>query len=186
MKPLGLRSTHVAAVGVRYNLTILNQYTKGDLLNAKQLRKLITDVLKQMDMYSESALELLMLTAAQESHCGNYIEQLGTGPARGIFQMEPATEKDIWENYLKYKPALAAKVSEFDISPALDDLDLTANLAYQIAIARCHYQRFSERLPSASDLSGLARYWKKYWNTVKGAGTVEEAMSNYNRYALEV
>ena len=41
-----------------------------------QLRELISDVLKAMKMYSEAAVELLMLTAAQETHCGRYIKQV--------------------------------------------------------------------------------------------------------------
>lgn len=54
-------------------------------------------------------VELLLLTCAAESAMGKYIMQVG-GPARGIFQMEPNTEKDIWENWLKYKPQKEAAV----------------------------------------------------------------------------
>lgn len=77
------------------------------MMNKKQLRDLIKRVLVALDLHSESAENLLIGTAAQESALGEYIRQLGNGPALGIFQMEPATFKDIVQNYLQYKPELA-------------------------------------------------------------------------------
>ena len=173
---------HVKEITVNYNYLT----TRGDILSIKanQLRELITEVLTEMGLYSDSARELLMLTAAQESQCGNYIEQI-RGPAKGIFQMEPATEKDIWINFLAFKQDLAAEVGKFDITPALDDLDLEANLAYQIAIARIHYLRDSNPIPPAENIEHLAAYYKRVWNTYKGKATVQEAIDNYHRYALE-
>ncbi len=46
---------------------------------------------------SDKARFLLLCTAAIESNCGYYIKQVD-GPALGIWQMEPATHDDIWEN----------------------------------------------------------------------------------------
>lgn len=64
-------------------------------MDAKQLECLIQTVVAVMRLYSVEAIDLLMLTAAQESHLGKYIQQLGSGPARGIFQMEPKTLQDL-------------------------------------------------------------------------------------------
>jgi hypothetical protein len=147
-------------------------------INKAQLRGLITDVLKEADLYSRSAVELLMLTAAVESKLGTYIEQI-TGPALGIFQMEPNTEGDIWEHYLDYKPGLADIVKGFSGNFINPELDLKANLTYQIIMARIHYLRIPEPLPDADDVEGLARYWKKYYNTHLGKGTVEKAIKSY-------
>lgn len=60
-------------------------------MDKKQLRELVTHVLKKYDLYSADAVELLMLTAATESNLGCYIKQVGGGPALGIFQCEPNT-----------------------------------------------------------------------------------------------
>lgn len=155
-------------------------------MNPGQLRKLITDVLITMDMYSKNAVELLMLTAAQESHCGEYIEQLN-GPALGIFQMEPNTYEDTFSNYLMYKPRLLNKVKDlFVLHDYVDipDLNLRGNLILQIAMARIYYMRFSEQLPDHNNVEAMAQYWKKYWNTPKGKGHVTEAKNNYMRYAV--
>jgi hypothetical protein len=118
-----------------------------------------------------------MLTAATESHLGTYIRQVG-GPARGIFQMEPATEQDIWDNLLFYKPKLATLLYDFDSSA---DNTLEWNLAYQILMARMHYLRVKEPLPKWDDVEGLAAYWKRYYNTPKGKGTIEKAVADYQR-----
>ena len=145
-----------------------------------QLREyVIRPVLKDLCLYSEAAEELLMLTAATESLCGKFIHQVG-GPALGIFQMEPNTHDDIWENFLKYKPALAAKVMRY----GKEARELPGNIYYACAMARVHYLRKPDRLPSADDIDGLAAYWKKHYNTHLGAGDPDEAVSNYQRFAV--
>ena len=42
-------------------------------------------------------------TAAVESRMGTYLRQIG-GPALGIWQVEPATHLDCWDNWLDYRP----------------------------------------------------------------------------------
>lgn len=150
-------------------------------MDSKQLRELITEVLVELDLYSADACELLLLTAAQESHLGHYIQQVGSGPAKGIFQCEPNTEKDIWDNYLKYKPALRIRVGCLMGEADFNNLQLKGNILYQIAMARIHYLRVPTKLPSRMDIPGMAAYWKKYYNTHLGKGTVEEAEHNYRR-----
>ena len=59
-------------------------------LNKNQFQNLIEKVLKEFGMYSESATNLLLGTAAQESRFGTYIKQIN-GPACGVFQIEPLT-----------------------------------------------------------------------------------------------
>lgn len=148
-------------------------------MNIKQLRKLIKTILSDVNMYSESAEELLILTACTESLAGEYVYQVG-GPAKGIFQMEPDTEADIWNNYLRYRPQLASLVKEYKLNKD----DLVFNLAYQIIMARVHYRRIAEPLPKAPDHRGLAVYWKKYYNTPEGKGKVDEALERYKELAL--
>lgn len=149
-----------------------------------QLRQLIREVTMYLGFYSEEAVELLMLTAAVETHCGSYIKQVG-GPALGIFQCEPATEQDIWSNYLCYHGNLESAVLQIMLTAEHDhvDWDLKANLVYQIAMARIHYLRVAERIPPAHDVWALAAYWKQYYNTPKGKGTTNKAFHKYQKYA---
>ncbi len=149
-------------------------------MDKNQLRDLITRTLKEANLHSDSAVELLMLTAAVESKLGYYIRQI-KGPARGIFQMEPATERDLWKNYLEYKDATSDTIKRYDT--AADD-DLEWNLGYAILMARVHYLRVPSKLPAADDIDRLAHYWKAHYNTYLGAGTTKKAIAAYKRYAL--
>ena len=160
-------------------LLTANVFAQEEKVEPNQLRELITEVLVELDLYSADACELLMLTAAQESHLGRYIMQVGNGPARGIFQMEPATEKDIWKNFLKFKPELAKKVGALVGEADWRALQLTGNLLYQIAMARLHYYRRPEALPSRGDIVAMAQYWKDHYNTYLGKGSIAEAIKNY-------
>ena len=152
------------------------------MINQTQLRELIIQpALKELGMYSESAEELLVLTCAVESKLGTYIKQYPTGPAMGIYQMEPATYVDIWKHYLRYNKELFDKVRSqfgcYSSNPERMIYDMRAATVF----ARLHYRRVPKALPAADDIEGLAVYWKLHYNTNKGAGTVEKAVTIYNK-----
>lgn len=159
-----------------------------------QFRRLVQQVLKELEpmiTYSRAAEELLLLTAAQETHLGTYLEQI-KGPAKGVFQMEPKTWRDIEMNFLFNQPDLHVKVEHFYAHCMNYELNATANLAFQIVQARIFYWRipavlpFIRTTPSGDVLLvsvvALAAYWKKYWNTHLGRGTVDQAVQNYGRF----
>lgn len=153
-------------------------------MDSNQFRDEIVDpTLLVLGLYSPGAAELLMLTAAQESKLGYYIVQI-KGPAKGVFQMEPATHDDIWENFLKYKPELAEKLKHLaGTHPTIPDAGVMVyNLRYAAAMTRVHYLRAPGKLPAADDVNGMAGYWKRYYNTPLGRGTTTEAVHNYARY----
>ena len=151
-------------------------------IDKDQFRQLITEVLQDTELYSEDAVELLMMTAAQESHLGTYLWQLGGGPARGFFQMERATEEDILDNYIIYRPELVNVLSYYTTEE--EERDMVYSLPYQILMARIHYKRVPEKLPSKDNVMAMAEYYKRYFNTYKGKATVEEAVENYQRLCL--
>lgn len=152
-----------------------------------QFRDLIIRVTNKQELCSFVSTNLLLGTAAQESAFGTYLVQCGGGPARGAFQMEvPVTEEDIWENYLSsryYRRAAMVKIC--GVFSCLNNGALEWNLAYQICMARLYYRRIKESFPDPDDIEGLAKYWKKWWNTEKGKGTVTEFITNYNYYVLK-
>ena len=160
------------------------------MINAIQLRmNIIRPVLEHLDPvipYSINAENLLMGTCAQESRLGSYVVQVN-GPAQGIFQMEPATENDIFENYLAFRSGMITLVhglmKEMDINIEADTLpDLVGNMFYAAAMARVHYYRMPGALPDADNVAQMANYWKLYYNTPEGKGTEAEFIHNYNRY----
>ncbi|MBL1293061.1 MAG: hypothetical protein COB61_004230 [Thiotrichales bacterium] len=149
---------------------------------------IVTPVLKWLGMYSESAVRLVMGTAATESHF-DFIKQIGGGPALGRYQMEPATHDDIWDNYLRYKPALRDKIL-YGVG-ALFDQDvprhrlLTGSDYYATAMCRLHYRRVKAALPDHDNIEQLANYWKQHYNTYKGKGSVNKFVDDYFRYVGE-
>jgi hypothetical protein len=121
--------------------------------------------------YGVAAEELVLATAVAESRL-EALRQLGHGPALGVYQMEPATHDDIWDNYLAFRPELARRVSQL-VAERPDRLQqLMTNLAYATAMCRVHYRQAPEPLPPAENLEAQAAYWKAHYNTEAGAGTV--------------
>jgi hypothetical protein len=131
----------------------------------------------------DAAEELLLGTALHESGGLMYRRQLGGGPALGLYQMEPRTHDDIWKNFLAYHPKLADVLRQI-YTPAGAELDATrleVDDDYATAMARVFYWRVPAALPAAGDLAGQARYWKQYYNTPLGRGTVARYVQDWER-----
>jgi hypothetical protein len=157
------------------------------MIESTHLRTYVIEpVLRDAQLHSEAAVNLLLGTAAQESHMGTYFAQI-RGPAVGIFQMEPATHDDIWGNFLKYKDAKPyTKLLNNLASPYSHRAEILFwNLRYAALMCRVHYLRKPGALPDADDIRGLGEYWKKHYNTPLGAGTVDEFVGNYHRFVLK-
>lgn len=156
-------------------------------MDPNQLRtEIIRPVLQHIGLWSETAENLVLYTACQESNL-RFIKQLGNGPALGIYQMEPLTHDDIWANFLAYRPkSFVDKIANFRnrgyipfITRPCDEM--VGNLFYATAMCRVHYYRRPESLP-ANDLESLAKYWKRFYNTPLGKGTEAEFIENAKRF----
>lgn len=144
-------------------------------MNPEQLKNyVIIPVLEKLGLCSQEAVKMLLGTAATESLLGKYIHQVG-GPACGIYQMEPATARDIMDNFLKYKPELMDKVSKLYIHELSLEDNLTMNLAFATAMCRIHYYRVKASIPSTFEKR--AEYWKQYYNTIRGKGSVNDYLT---------
>lgn len=152
-------------------------------MNREDWRRLIKDTLAHIGLYSLNSENLIMGTFAQESNF-KYTRQLGGGPALGYGQMEPATFNDIVVNYLRYKPELMEKIMKVCGVGSLNADDLIENKTLSICMARVHYLRVKEPLPSHKDVWAMGEYWKQHYNTPKGKGTVKEFVENYKKYCL--
>ncbi len=154
------------------------------MLDIPQFRdNIVRPVLRAIRGEGRAAENLVLGTALQESNL-RYLRQLGAGPARGIYQMEPATHDDIWDNYLRYRAELRDVVSEFEV-PGQDRHDqLVWNLDYATVMCRVHYRRVLEPLPGGDDIRGLAAYWKQHYHTPLGRGTVDEFVEKFLRHVI--
>lgn len=155
------------------------------MFNIAQFRQLIVQSsLKDLNLYSQGAEELLVFTCAAESRGGTYLQQI-KGPALGIYQMEPLTYNDIWQNFIKYKPKLSLILSEnFDVHNMPSESRLIYDLRFATAMSRIHYLRFNTVLPSHQDVDALWAYYKKFYNTELGKAKKEECIKAYQEFTV--
>lgn len=142
----------------------------------------VRPTLSYLGLWSTSAENLLVGTALQESGL-RHLRQLGDGPARGLYQIEPATADDLWRNFLPNRPALSEKLNGLLAAAPSRTEQLTTNLAYATAVARLVYLRHPAPLPESDDVAALARYWKRYFNTARGKGSAAAFILNYKEFA---
>ncbi len=148
---------------------------------------IVRPALVEIGLHSDAAEDLVMGTAAQESHL-KWVKQHGDGPALGLFQMEPNTYHDIWSNYLLFNGALAQTIRNAVESNTIDvphSTRLMWDFRFAAIMCRIHYRRRPEALPAHGDVEAYAAYWKEHYNTHLGAGTEEEFVTNWKRYILE-
>ena len=143
--------------------------------NRDQFKDLIERTLEGMgpEFNSPAAVNLLLGTAAQESFFGRYLRQV-RGPALGVFQMEPATFEWLKEKYADRFPWIAKHFA----------FHLEWDLRLAIVFARLRYWVVPQPLPDADDLDGLAAYWKANFNSILGAGNVEQFKRNYGGFVV--
>ena len=142
------------------------------------IKYIIDATLEQMNMSNEDASDLIFATGKAESGY-RALRQYG-GPALGYFQMEPATCRDIWENYVMYRAKFRDKLYTLGFDDSKLDYCLLSNIGLQVAFCRLHYRRVPDALPKARDVASQAKYWKTHYNTVKGKGTTEHFVEANN------
>lgn len=151
------------------------------MIEPKQLRDYVmVPLVHLLTPWNEvQAVELLMGTCMQESECGKYLHQTDGGPALGIMQMEPDTERLVWKwvQSTPFKDAVTPLVM-----PGLDRTQqLVGNLYYSVAMARMLYASIPTSLPAAGDINGQAAYYKQHYNSPLGAATVQQYVDNWHR-----
>ena len=147
------------------------------LINRQQAIEIIDKVVEVIG--GNHAVKCLLLeTAMQETHCGEYRDPTPYAAGMGVGQCDQVPFYDVVARTpSKYKELISA---EFGIN--LDDarwreLELSPVLAF--IIMRLHYRLIPEAVPDT--VEGRAAYWKKYYNTELGKGTVEEYIENAGR-----
>ena len=137
---------------------------------------------------SKEAVDLVLATGIVESRY-EYIRQMGDGPARSFWQVEPASAVDNLAHYLVHRSNLMQKCAEaslvdvkhwqnYDEQVWADILE--KNIASGIIHCRLKYWRVPKRMPNT--LEGQADYWKKYYNTEGGKGDPEHFIESVKKW----
>lgn len=179
------------------NVMMNAKYRKQRLIDKDDFVPMITDVCKALGKYSREAVQLLLGTEAAEGSLVHRV-QIGGGPARGLWQMEPETVVSLFENYLRYRPTLYWKTLAMwlDITGdmARQWRSITAPtsrfLAYHLehddvfacAMARIKYLPAPAAIPKT--VEGQAAYWLRVYNA-GGKGTVEHYICQWEACRCE-
>jgi len=160
------------------------------MVSVSQMRSLVSDTCSKMgEKYaSPEAVELVLATGIVESRY-EYIRQMGDGPARSFWQVEPASAVDNLMHYLKHRKSLMGKCAEASMVDLkhwqnYDELVwadiLEKNIAAGIIHCRLKYWRVPKKMPST--IEGQAAYWKKYYNTEGGKGDPEHFIESVKKW----
>lgn len=149
----------------------------GDTIRKDQLERTILAVLLRLPKTTSdwSAVQLLLETAAVESHRGIHVTQLKSGPARGIYQMEINTIEDTLSWLKKYHKDQYREVQVFYNKKESKEWNYKHNVPWQTAMAISYYWRMSygnDSIKNALTVKDRAVLYKKVWNTHKGATTI--------------
>lgn len=156
-------------------------------LNPKHLLELV--VRPALDQFPAqyqgiSAERILMMIAAHESAGFVHLRQI-TGPALGLWQMEPETFR--WLRDLAFsgdnpkKVGVRRALAAFS-SRAPTERDLAGNLLLAAAYARARLIPVKGALPDKDDIPGLALYAKMGYNTSLGKARPEDYETAFRRY----
>ena len=145
----------------------------------KEIKEIIEWGLKEMNLYSEDAADLVFKTGMAETGY-KAIKQYGGGPALGFWQVEPATINDTIENYVKYRSKLEKLLISLGYDETHSEMRVMSNIALQVAFCRLKYKRDKYALPKANDLKAQAEYWKRVYNSHLGKGTIKHFMEANN------
>lgn len=152
------------------------------LAKKSHLREIIVEVCNTLGHGGPNncAVDLMLETAAQETHCGQLRDSTPNGAGRGIFQIDPIAFNDIIQRTRSADATMVFNQFAVDIKTVRHDaLDHSPLLS--AIFCRLFYKLIPEAIPAT--LAERAAYWKKYYNTELGAGSVGAYINNATLYA---
>ncbi len=159
-----------------------SQSTPG--VYAPHLKSIIRETLGFLGEKNVSAwTRLILLTVVTESDKGRYLRQV-RGPARGITQCEPATEKEVLAWLKKHRPGTYERVRKLRVPARLRLHEAEYNVSY--AVALCYGVYVMRRVNPKGDRLALARLYKKHYNTVAGKATVQGVLAKLESMGVEI
>ena len=157
----------------------------GATVRKDQLAQTIVAVHERLSIVpkNDALVSLILETSAAESLRGIYVEQKG-GPAEGLFQMEPATERFMRDWLKKVFPKVYDEVMHFYESSKSAEWNRVYNVPYAIAMSTAYYwHRCGDSLIERIDtIEERAKLWKEHYNTPLGKGTTEGYLRKADKY----
>ena len=140
----------------------------------KSIKEIIDEVLTGLEDIgipkTKESLNLVFETGMAESGY-RHLEQVGGGPALSFWQIENWVCQDIFDNFIIYRKPYIEAVYKLGLIEDKIPFCIYTNIALAAAFCRIHYRRKPGAIPKS--MPGRAAYWKKWYNSEEGAGTVD-------------
>jgi hypothetical protein len=126
-------------------------------------------------------VELLALTAANETNVGRYMNAPGKSTQRGIMQITDSTLSDMFR-FMQRDPRLLEVVNSLRNKDVPINRDIEENLPLSMALARVRYMYSKKEIPDDPKL--MAQFYKDNYNTnhILAKATPKRALSEYEKY----
>ena len=159
---------------------------------AERLRtEVIKPVLQALEPsipWTQTAENLILGIAAHES--GGFVHrvQIGGGPARGLWQMELVTFRDLNDRYLAVRPVLRGKADGLWPNDGTDPwLQIETNDKFACACARIRCFMSPAKISfDPRDVFEMSRWWSANYNTRRDPVMESQFVANYRRYVEDV
>ena len=151
--------------------------------NSKHIKSYCESINARIFGNKPQAIPLMYETLAVETNFCMFKDPTPKGAGAGATQIDQLPFKDFQERMIKFYPNIVKKINEYSIWCGLridfEDWEWhhlmwesEQSLTMSIIMMRCAYWLVAERLPDT--LEGRAKYWKKYYNTALGKGTIRK------------
>jgi hypothetical protein len=128
---------------------------------------IIRPALEQLNDWSQTAENLLLGTAAQESQLGFRMRST-TDTGLGLYRISARTHVQVWDEFLVTDPELASRLrglaSQQQFLKSPHD-ELISNLSYASGMAWMIYKRCHLKLPESNNINELAKCWFNYYSS---------------------
>ena len=127
---------------------------------------------------NNNAMQMLIETAAQETHCGQYRDPSPDGAGRGLCQIDLIAHNDVKDRTREHNVGRVFETFNLDIR-VLDHRELDHSPLASMVMCRLFYILVPDLFPTT--LEGRAAYWKRHYNK-SGKGTEAEFIENAKRF----
>jgi hypothetical protein len=155
-------------------------------MNKEQLVNLvIIPTLKEIPKgLTDEAVMAITMIIAHESRRGNFLKQMGNGPALGLINMEPPTYKSTWKfgDSIWDNAFMMGIVTEKDFKKKRPPLvgRLIYDLRFNVFMCRQRLFMKPEKFPKTP--YQMSAYLKKFWNSVHGAADSNSYLNDFNMW----
>ena len=147
------------------------------LANEKELFILVDEICKVLGYgMNGTADELLIETAGAETNKGLTKDNGVLTAGIGLTQFDKGAFEDTKNRSEKYRQKIK---NELKVDINLVEWEMLAYSPFlALLFTRLKYKLIPEEIPL--NIEDRAKYWKKYYNTMLGAGTIEHYLKNNN------